>query len=661
MNIDELCINTIRMLSIDMVERARSGHPGMPMGDAPVAYVLWSKFLRHNPINPSWINRDRFVLSAGHGSALLYSLLYLSGYSISLDDLKQFRQWGSKTPGHPEYNLSIGVEMTTGPLGQGFATGVGMAMAKKYLAEYFNRDGFPILDYRIFAILSDGDMMEGISSEAASIAGHLRLGNIVYVYSDNRITIEGATELTFSEDVAGRFLAYGWDVKRVDGYDLRALEEAIASAIGQKDKPSLIIARTHLGYGSPNKQDSAAAHGAPLGEDEVAAVKERFNWPTEPFFVPEDALKHMRSAIDKGQKAEKEWREMFSRYRDAYPELAEELEQWAKGDFNVDWDTLFSDFGRMGTVATRKASGEVLNRIVPSLPMMIGGSADLAPSNNTYLKGMGDFGKDKCGRNIHFGVREHAMGAILNGMALSNMLLPYGATFLVFSDYMRPSIRLAALMGVHVIYIFTHDSIGIGEDGPTHQPIEHLFALRSIPNLWVIRPADALEVVEAWKIALARRDGPVALILTRQKLPLIDRNRYAPAGGVHKGGYVLADSGGKPDVIIIATGSEVQISLQAYEKLVSESVNVRVVNMPCVELFEEQDEDYKRSVLPDDVRRRIVVEAGVPDGWYKYAGIDGKVVGIKRFGASAPGSILFEKFGFTAQNLYKEVVKLLKR
>ncbi len=661
MNIDELCINTIRMLSIDMVEKAKSGHPGMPMGDAPIAYVLWSRFLKHNPANPKWANRDRFVLSAGHGSALLYSLLYLTGYNLTLEDLKQFRQWGSKTPGHPEYDPSVGVEMTTGPLGQGFATGVGMAMAERYLAEYFNRDGFPIVDYRVFAILSDGDIMEGVSSEAASIAGHLKLGNIVYIYSDNRITIEGSTDLAFSEDVAGRFLAYGWDVRKVDGYDLNAVEKTIAAAIEQRDKPSLIIARTHIGYGSPNKQDKAAAHGAPLGEDEVKLVKERFNWPAEPFYVPDEVLSYMRVAVERGKDVERRWNELFLAYRKEYPKLAEEWDHWSKNELSVNWEELFTDFGKGGAVATRKASGEVLNRISSSLPMLVGGSADLAPSNNTYLKGFGDFGVDKCGRNIHFGVREHAMGAILNGMALSNMIIPYGATFLVFSDYMRPAIRLAALMGVHVIYIFTHDSIGIGEDGPTHQPVEHLFALRAIPNLWVIRPADALEVLEAWKIALKRSEGPVALVLTRQKLPLIDRNKYAPADGVHRGGYILADSDGNPDVIIIATGSEVQIALSVYERLVREPVNVRVVSMPCVELFEEQDEDYKESVLPKGVRRRVVIEAGVPDGWYKYVGMDGKVIGINRFGASAPGSVLFEKFGFTVQNLYEEVVDLLNR
>jgi transketolase len=659
--IDEKCIKTIMMLAVDAVERANSGHPGMPMGDATMAYVLWSKFLRHNPGNPQWPNRDRFVLSAGHGSALLYCLLYLTGHDISLRDIKDFRQWGSKTPGHPEYCLPCGIETTTGPLGQGFSTGVGMAIAQKYLSKFFNRPGFPLLDHRVYGIVSDGDIMEGVSSEAASLAGHLGLGNIVYLYSDNRITIEGSTELAFTEDVGKKFKAMGWHTERVDGYDMKGIEKAVRRARGERGRPSLILARTHIGYGSPNKQDTAAAHGAPLGKEEVRLVKERLGVPQKGFYVPKEVLAHMRKAVKKGREEEQKWNGLFRRYGRKYPSLAGRWEEFASGSLPEGWERLLPRFGPSdGPMATRSASGKVLNSVAGALPQLIGGSADLAPSNNTHLRNHPDFLPGKAGRNLHFGVREHAMGAVLNGMALSGMLIPYGGTFLIFSDYLRPASRLSALMGVHVVYVMTHDSVGLGEDGPTHQPVEHLASYRAMPNMTVIRPADANETVEAWKVALRRKSGPVMLVLSRQKLPVLDRKAHAGAEGLRSGAYVVSDSRGRrPDVILISTGSEVHLCLEAAGELGKDGYSVRVVSMPSAELFDRRPESYRNRVLPPDVRNRLAVEAGATVAWYKYVGLDGRVIGIDRFGASAPGDVVFKNLGFTVKNVVREAKALM--
>lgn len=662
--LDALCVNTLRFLAVDAVEKANSGHPGMPMGDAPMAHALWTRFLRHNPANPKWPNRDRFVLSAGHGSMLLYSLLHLTGYALSLDELKNFRQWESLTPGHPEYHPEIGIETTTGPLGQGFATGVGMAMAGAYLALRYNKPGFELFNYRVFAITSDGDMMEGVSNEAASIAGHLKLGNVVYLYSDNKITIEGSTDLSFTEDVGARFEALGWHVQKVDGNDIEAVSIAIKAGIAETKRPSLIIARTHIGFGSPGKQDTSEAHGAPLGKDEVRLSKERLGWPLEPqFHIPDLALAFYRTALAKGGSADSEWNAKLAAYKEAHPELHAELSSFMKGELQQGWLADLPKFSATDSaVATRSASGKVLNAIAAKAPFLIGGSADLAPSNNTHIKGHQNFMPGSPGRNLHFGVREHAMGALLNGMAQSGMLVPYGGTFLVFSDYMRPAIRLAALMKLKVVYVFTHDSIGLGEDGPTHQPIEHLASLRAIPRLTVIRPSDAAETVEAWKTALtsASVPGPVALILTRQNLPVLDRNKYASAENTAKGAYVLIDApNSRPDAIIIATGSEVHLALGAYDELSKEGVKVRVVSMPSMELFEAQDAAYKSSVLPPSVAVRVTVEAGSPMGWHRYAGSGGAVIGIERFGASAPYKTLYEKYGLTAGDIARKTRLLL--
>lgn len=659
--LDQLCVNTIRMLAVDGVEKANSGHPGMPMGDASMAYVLWSRFLKHHPKNPRWSNRDRFVLSAGHGSMLLYSLLHLTGYPLGLEDLKQFRQWGSATAGHPEYSLDHGIETTTGPLGQGFGNGVGMAMAEAYLAEYFNRSGYSIVDHYVYAIASDGDLMEGVSSEAASLAGHLGLGKIIYLYSDNKISIEGSTNLAFTEDVAGRFEAYDWHVQKVDGNDLEQIDKAIRAAQAESGRPSLILSRTHIGFGSPRKQDTAEAHGSPLGADEVKVTKENLGWPLEPtFYIPDEARDHFREALSRGEKAESEWRALFESYSREYPELAAEWQRLQQGLFPESWEESIPAFQPGdGPMATRSASGKVLNAVAPRLPELIGGSADLAPSNNTFLKDFGEFSKTVRARNFHFGVREHGMGAILNGMALSG-LIPYGGTFLVFSDYMRGSIRLAALMGLHVIYVFTHDSIGLGEDGPTHQPIEHLAALRAMPNLTVLRPADANETAWAWRTVLEHKSGPVALVLTRQKLPVIDEGRYAPGEGVGRGAYILADaSGGKPDLILLATGSEVAVALEAHEQLTAEGISVRTVSMPSWEIFDAQPAAYRAAVLPPQVTARLAVEAASPMGWHKYVGSKGDIIGMTRFGASAPGKVNMEKFGFTRENIVARARKLL--
>jgi transketolase len=663
--LDQLCINTIRCLSMDAIQKANSGHPGLPMGAAAMAYVLWTRFLKHHPGNPRWPNRDRFVLSAGHGSMLLYSLLHLTSYALSLDDIMQFRQWGSKTPGHPEYLPGAGIETTTGPLGQGFGNGVGMAIAQKYLAAYFNRPGHELVDYKIYAIVSDGDLMEGVASEAASLAGHLGLDNLIYLYDDNHISIEGSTDLAFTEDRAKRFEAYGWFVQRLaDGNDLEAVDRAICAAQAEKERPSIIMARTHIGFGSPHKQDTAEVHGTPLGEEEVKLTKQNLGWPLEPkFYIPEEARAHFRKAIERGEQAEAQWQAHLAVYRQAFPDLAVEWDRFVKRELPEGWAARLPSFSAADKpLATRQASGKVLTAIAPALPTLIGGSADLAPSTNTLIKGAGDFSRGHYGaRNLHFGVREHCMGAVVNGMALSG-LLPYGATFLVFSDYARPSLRLAAMMEAHSIFVFTHDSVFLGEDGPTHQPIEHLPALRAIPNLTLIRPADANETAVAWRLAIEHKGGPVALALTRQTVPIIDRGKHASAEGLTWGAYVLADSQGRaPEIILIASGSEVALALEAYGKLSAEGIAVRVVSMPSWDLFEKQTQSYKDEVLPPEVTARLAIEPASPLGWDRYVGSKGAVIGITRFGASAPYKVLAEKFGFTAANIVQRAHELLGR
>ena len=651
------------MLAVDAVEKARSGHPGMPMEAADIGYVLWTQFLQHNPGNPHWPNRDRFVLSAGHGSMLLYALLHLTGYDVSMDDIQAFRQWKSKTPGHPEYGDTPGVETTAGPLGQGFSNAVGMAIARDYLAEVFNRPGFSLIDHYIYALVSDGDMMEGIASEAASIAGHLGLGRMIYIYLDNRITIEGETNLTFSEDVGKRFEAYGWHVQKIDGHDLSQIRTALERARQETERPALIVARTHIGFGSPNKQDTASAHGEPLGPDEAVLARKNLGWPDETFHVPQDALSYFRTAVEKGRQEEETWNDLFTSYGKEYPDLAKQWEDFHNGQWPKDWEDAVPNFQpEDGPIATRAASGKVLEAIAPKLPSLLGGSADLAPSTKTFIKELGVIKKDHCGKNIHFGIREHAMGGILNGMALSQALVPYGATFLVFSDYMRPSIRLAALMKLHVVYVFTHDSVAVGEDGPTHQPIEHVASLRIIPNLLVIRPADATETACAWRLALKHKAGPTALILTRQKLPIIDRTTFASSQGLLRGAYVLADApDGQPQALLLASGSEVHLALAAYELLAKEGIATRVVSMPSWEIFETQDEDYRNEILPPAVKARVAVEAGVPMGWDRYVGPHGRVIGLDHFGASAPGGTVLEKFGFTAQTVVDAAKEVLKK
>jgi transketolase len=648
---------------MDGVQKANSGHPGMPMGMAAVAYVLWTRFLRHNPKNPQWPDRDRFVLSAGHGSMLIYSLLHLTGYDLPLEELKRFRQWGSKTPGHPEYREIPGVEVTTGPLGQGFGTGVGMAIAARHLAARVNTPGFPIIDHLIYAIVSDGDLMEGVSSEAASLAGHLKLGNLIYLYDDNHITIEGNTSLAFSEDVAKRFEAYGWHVQKIDGYDLKAIEGAIRAAQAVNDRPSMISVRTHIGFGSPNKQDTAEAHGSPLGEPEVRLTKQKLGWPSEEtFYIPAEALQVFRESLPKGEKLEAEWQSLVKKFSTAHPEKFQEWQLLMGGGYKAGWEGQIPSFtGDTKPVATREASGKVLAALFPAVPGLIGGSADLAPSTNTYVKGFGDFEANLyTGRNFHFGIREHAMGAALNGMALHGGVVPYGATFLIFSDYMRPSVRLAAMMRLHVIYVWTHDSIGLGEDGPTHQPVEHLAALRAIPGLVLIRPSDATETAEAWRAALRNTGGPVALALTRQKLPVIDRNRHAAAGGLHRGAYILAEAeGGNAEVVVTATGSEVHPALGARDLLQARGVRTRVVSMPSWELFAAQDAAYQESVISKNAKLRVSVEAAVTFGWQRWVGQDGLMIGLDRFGASAPYEILMKEFGFTADGIADKILKRL--
>jgi transketolase len=679
--LDGLCVNAIRFLSIDAVQKANSGHPGLPMGAAPMAYVLWTRFLRHNPQNPAWFDRDRFVLSAGHGSMLLYSLLHLTGYDLSLDQIKQFRQWGSLTPGHPERGVTPGVEVTTGPLGQGFGNGVGLAMAEAHLAARYNQPGHSVVDHYTYALVSDGDLMEGVSAEAASLAGHLKLGKLIYLYDDNHVTLSAATDLTFTEDVALRFRAYHWHVQTVrDGNNLPAIERALQKARDEKERPSLIIVRTHLGYGSPNKQDRYEAHGSPLGEAEVKLTKENLGWPLEPaFYIPETALAHFRQAVEKGAQLEAEWGTRFSAYSQAYPKLAEELHQALQGELPEGWEAEIPEFPEEPKgLATRAASGKVMQALAAKLPRFIGGSADLDPSTYTALAGKGDFespretiddpqgsvggGWKYSGGNLHFGVREHGMGAILNGLAAHGGTMPFGATFLIFSDYMRPSIRLAALMGLRVIYVFTHDSLALGEDGPTHQPVEQLLGLRSIPNMMVIRPADANETAMAWQMAIEHKEGPVALVLTRQNVPIFNLQTYPQLPlGVRAGGYVLehAAKHAAPEITLIATGSEVHLALEAREQLEAQDVRTRVVSLPCWNLFNAQPSEYRAAVLPPDVPM-LAIEAGTPLGWQPYVGPGIAVVGVNRFGASAPGNVLMCEYGLSLKAITNQALAMIR-
>ena len=658
--IEEKSINTLRFLAADAVEKARSGHPGMPMGAAPMAYVLWKDFLKHNPENSKWHDRDRFILSAGHGSMLLYGLLHLYGYGIDLEDLKNFRQWGSKTPGHPEVHHTPGVETTTGPLGQGFSNAVGMAMAETIMAAHFNTEDIKLVDHFTYVIAGDGDMMEGVASEAASLAGHLKLGKLICLYDDNKITIDGSTDLAFGEDVGKRFEAYGWHVQKVEnGNDLEKIHDAIKMAKLEAHQPSLIMVRTQIGYGSPNKAGTAGAHGEPLGAEELRLAKEHLHWPVEPaFYVPEEVGEHFSKLAEQGKIAETTWQRKWEEYRERYPDLAEKWNLWHQksldeGIFTIDDLWNFGD----KPLATRNASGEVLNKLAGIIENLIGGSADLSPSNKTYLKGLGDFSdRDRKGRNIRFGVREHAMGAILNGLGLHGGIRPFGATFLIFSDYLRPAIRLAALMKLPIIYVFTHDSISVGEDGPTHQPIEQLAALRIIPNLTVIRPADAKETAGAWQFALENTEGPTALILSRQNLPILEQT--GPA--CRKGGYILKrEKKEKPDIILMASGSEVNLLMDAREVLKNQGIDARVVSMPSLEIFQQQEASYIRQVLPPEVKARLAVEAALPMGWEKNVGDQGQVIGINKFGASAPGELVMEKYGFTVAEVVKAALSLL--
>ncbi len=662
--LQERAINTIRFLSADAIQKANSGHPGMPMGAAAMTYTLWTRHLRFNPSNPNWCDRDRFILSGGHGSMLLYSLLHLTGYDVSMEDLKNFRQWGSKTPGHPESNHTPGVEVTTGPLGQGFANCVGFAIAEAHLAAIFNRPKHKIVDHHIYAIVTDGDLMEGLSSEAASLAGHLQLGKIIMLYDDNLISIDGSTNLTFSEDRGARFEAFGWHVQHVkDGNDVDAVDKAIDNA--KKDpRPSLIACRTHIGFGMPNKQDTSKAHGEPPGEDELEGAKKKLDWPLEPrFYVPDDVLDHFRQVREIGEDREKSWNSQFEEFEKQHPELASEFSRRMKGELIPNWEDDLPIFPADDNgMATRAASGKVINAIAKILPEMIGGSADLTPSNKTWIDGSPSFQADTPeGRNLHYGVREHAMAAAVNGMVAHGGIIPYSATFLMFSDYMRPSIRLSALSQHGSIWVFTHDSIGVGEDGPTHQPVEHLASLRAIPNLIVIRPGDANEVVEAWKLAINRRDGPTLLALTRQNVPVLDRKKFNPATGTTNGAYVLTDLGKDPEIILIASGSEVGLIVKAAEKLHAEGISVRIVSFPSWELFEAQSQEYQDSVLLPDVKARLVVEMGVSQGWERWVGDAGSCVCVNKFGASAPGKVLFEKYGFTVENVVGQARKLINR
>jgi transketolase len=677
--LDNECINTLRFLSVDAVQKADSGHPGLPMGAAAMAYVLWTRFLKHNPANTGWFDRDRFVLSPGHGSMLLYSFLHLTGYDLPLEQIKQFREWGSITPGHPERGVTPGVETTTGPLGQGFGNGVGLAMAEAHLAACYNRPGAEIVNHFTYGIVSDGDLMEGVSSETASLAGHLKLGKLIYLYDDNRVTLSAGTDITFTEDRARRFEAYGWHVQSVaDGNDLEAIDAALRTARAETQRPSLILARTHLGYGSPDKQDSFESHGSPLGVDEVRLTKENLGWPAEPdFYIPEKAREHFRTALERGEAAETEWGDRLSAYNRAFPDLAKAFLQVMRGELPDGWDQDIPVFPSDSKgMATRVAAGKVMNAVAPRLPALIGGSADLNPSTYTALSTLGDFEPagvtvpDKqgavegvwsyAGRNLYFGVREHGMGAILNGLAAHGGAVPFGATFLIFSDYMRPPIRLAAMMKLHVIYVFTHDSIAVGQDGSTHQPVEQLAGLRAVPGLTVIRPADANEAAVAWRVAVEVGNRPVALILTRQNVPTLDRSQFAAADGLRQGAYVLADApNGRPDVILIATGSEVALIMAARQMLQGRNVMARVVSMPSWELFDAQPLSYRDQVLLPSVRSRLAVEAGASQGWHRYVGDRGDVLGVDRYGASAPGDVVMREYGFTVDNVCKRVMTML--
>jgi len=680
--LDELCINTIRFLSVDAVQKANSGHPGMPLGAAPMAYVLWTRFLKHHPRNPGWFDRDRFVLSAGHGSMLLYSLLHLTGYDFSLDDIKRFRQWGSKAPGHPERGHTPGVETTTGPLGQGFGNAVGMAIAEAQLAAQYNRPGHEVIDHATYAIVSDGDLMEGVASESASLAGHLRLGKLICLYDDNRITLAADVDITFSEDRLRRFEAYGWQTIAVaDGNDLASIDAALRAARADTSRPTLIGVRTHLGFGSPHKQDTFEAHGSPLGPDEVRLTKERLGWPVDPpFLIPEPALAHFHKALAQGERDEKEWNDRMAAFARAVPDSAEEFRQRIRGELPPGWDTAIPTFPADAKgIATRAASGKVMNAIAPRVPALTGGSADLDPSTFTALKDLGDFnpppgqrgekqpdmqgsaggGWSYAGRNTHFGVREHAMGAVANGLAAHGGTIPFGATFLIFSDYMRPPIRLAALMGLHVVHVFTHDSIALGEDGPTHQPVEQLANLRAIPNVRVMRPCDANETAVAWRVALETRDRPSLLVLTRQAVPTLDRSRFAPADGLRRGAYVLADApNGKPELILIASGSEVGLIVAAAENLGRQGVAVRCVSMPSWDLFEELSKQERDVVLPPGITARLAVEMGSSQGWHRYVGSGGDVLCVERFGASAPAEVLVREYGFTVEEVCRRALAL---
>lgn len=664
-DIEQLSINTIRTLSMDAVQKANSGHPGMPMGMAPIAYSLYYKSMKHNPANPKWLNRDRFVLSGGHGSMLLYSILHLCGYKISLEDLKNFRQWNSKTPGHPELGHTDGVETTTGPLGQGFATAIGMAIARDYLAALFNKDDLKIIDHGIWGICGDGDLMEGISHEAASLAGHLKLSKLVFFYDDNQITIDGSTSISCSDDVAKRFEAYGWQVLTIlDVNDLVQVDRAIKLAKSSFDKPTLIISKSHIGFGSPNKQDKSSAHGAPLGEEEVRLTKKYLGMPEDKtFYIADEVYSHFKGIGECGQEAEDIWNRMLDEYKIKYPKDFTMFNSVMNGEYVNDWLNhlpKFEDYNEK--ISTRVVSGKVLNAAAIDIPGLIGGSADLNESNMTHIKSSKSFSaEDRKSKNIHFGIREHAMGAVLNGMAIYGGVIPFGATFLIFSDYMRPAIRLAALMKQKVIYIFTHDSIGLGEDGPTHQPIEQIASLRAIPNLVVIRPADANETVEAWKYAIDHKGGPVALILTRQKIDVIDQNKYASPKGLNHGAYILKDSKQNPDLLLIATGSEVSLSIKAAEKIESEGKNVRVISFPSWEIFEQQADEYKNQIFPKDIKARVSFEMGIALGWQKYVGDSGECLSIESFGASAPDNILYEKYGFTVNNVVDIAMKVMNK
>jgi transketolase len=664
--LDQLCVNTLRFLSVDAVERAKSGHPGAPLGSAPMAYALWDRFLKYNPKDPMWPDRDRYVLSAGHACALLYALLHLTGFDLPLEQIKAFRQWGSRTPGHPEYGKVPGVEATTGPLGQGVANAVGMAIAETALAARFNRPGFPIVDHFTYAQVSDGDLMEGISSEAASLAGHLGLGKLIVLYDDNHISIEGSTRLAFTEDRAARFAAFGWHTQEVsDGNDIQAMAEAVGGARARTDRPSFISIRTHIGYGSPNRQDTAAAHGEPLGEKETMLTKQDLNWPLEPsFYIPDAALAHFREAAPRGELVQASWSALFRRYAEEYPELAAEFTRVMERRLSPDWDKDLPVFhAGDGPMATRKASGRAINALAPHVPELMGGSADLAPSTNTLMKDAGDFEPDNySGRNMRFGVREHAMGAILNGMALHRGLIPYGATFLIFSDYMRPPMRLAALTELPVIYVFTHDSIGLGQDGPTHQPVEQLLAIRAIPNMTVIRPADANETMAAWRVAIQHREGPVALVLTRQNLPVLDVSVYPSlTEGVSRGGYILAGcrEARRPDIVLVATGSEVHVALEAQKSLKADNVAVQVVSLPSWNLLQKQPQEYRDGLFPRGVPV-LAIEAGVTLGWRSYVGDGVHVIGVDRFGASAPGDVVMKEYGFTPDNVKARAMEILR-